>query len=163
MDMYPEAPVHVLFMDKQKMKHFFPVERIRVVPSVQRIYDCFKNQRITLPFLPKAVESIDLSSYETVIISHTAFVHGVITKPETRCIVYYHTPARYLWDRTFEYRKEIGWNKGVKGIFLQTLLHKLRIWDYQASQRHDITLANSYNVANRLKKYYKLSPTVIYP
>jgi glycosyltransferase involved in cell wall biosynthesis len=37
------------------------------------------------------------------------------------------------------------------------------MWDFQASQRHDITLANSKNVAQRIKKYYKLDAQIIYP
>ena len=37
------------------------------------------------------------------------------------------------------------------------------MWDFQASQRHDITLANSSNVAKRLKKYYGLNAKIIYP
>lgn len=43
------------------------------------------------------------------------------------------------------------------------MLKGLRMWDYQASQRHDITLANSSNVAKRLKKYYWLESQIIYP
>lgn len=43
------------------------------------------------------------------------------------------------------------------------MLKWLRMWDFQASQRHDITLANSSNVAKRLKKYYWLDAEVIYP
>jgi hypothetical protein len=37
------------------------------------------------------------------------------------------------------------------------------MWDFQASQRHDITLANSHNVARRIKKYYKIEAEVVYP
>ena len=66
-----------------------------------------KNQRFCLPFMSRAVESLDLSEYDVVIADNSAFVHGCITKPETKFIVYYHTPARYMWDRTNEYKKEI--------------------------------------------------------
>jgi len=113
--------------------------------------------------MAKAVESFDLSEYDVVIASHSAFVHGAITKPETKFIIYYHTPARYMWDRTNEYKKEIKWNTGIKRWLLNSILYKLRMWDYQASQRHDITLANSLNVAQRLKKYYHLDSQVVYP
>jgi hypothetical protein len=38
----------------------------------------------------------------------------VITKPETKTIVYYHAPARYMWDWTNEYKNDIGWKNGIK-------------------------------------------------
>jgi glycosyltransferase involved in cell wall biosynthesis len=68
-----------------------------------------------------------------------------------------------MWDRTNEYKKEIGWNSGIKKIILNWMLKSLRMWDFAASQRHDITLANSSNVVKRLKKYYKLDAEVVYP
>jgi glycosyltransferase involved in cell wall biosynthesis len=68
-----------------------------------------------------------------------------------------------MWDRTNEYKKEIGWNNWIKLFILNWMLKWLRMWDFQASGRHDITLANSSNVAKRLKKYYWLDAKVIYP
>lgn len=164
LDMYPNADLFTLIYDEQKVGSVFPREKIKYIPGItQNIYHIFKNQRFCLPFMSKGVESMDLSEYDVVLVSNSAFVHGVITKPETKCIVYYHTPARYMWDRTNEYKKEIGWNKGIKLFILNWMLRDLRMWDFQASQRHDITLANSMNVAKRLKKYYWLESKVIYP
>ena len=37
------------------------------------------------------------------------------------------------------------------------------MWDYIASQRHDITLSNSLTTAKRLKKYFRLESQVLYP
>lgn len=56
-------------------------------------------------FMPRAVESIDFSEYDIVIASSSWFAHWAITKTETKFIVYYHSPARYLWDWTNEYKK----------------------------------------------------------
>jgi glycosyltransferase involved in cell wall biosynthesis len=39
----------------------------------------------------------------------------------------------------------------------------MRIWDYEAAQRPDYIIANSRNVARRIKKYYRRKSTVIYP
>jgi glycosyltransferase involved in cell wall biosynthesis len=68
-----------------------------------------------------------------------------------------------MWDRTNEYKKEIWWNKWLKLFILNWMLKSLRMWDFQASQRHDITLCNSKNVAKRIKKYYWLEAEVVYP
>ena len=164
LEMYPKADLFPLIYDEQKVGSVFPRQKIKYIPGItQNIYHLFKNQRLCLPFMSAGVESIDLSEYDVVIASNSAFVHGAITKPETKFIVYYHTPARYMWDRTNEYKKEIGWDTGIKLFILNWMLKNLRIWDFQASQRHDITLANSSNVAKRLKKYYGLDAKIIYP
>ncbi len=164
LEMYPKADLFTLIYDEEKVGSIFPKEKIKFIPGItQNIYTFFKNQRLCLPFMSRWVESIDLSEYDIVIASNSAFVHGVITKPETKFIVYYHTPARYMWDRTNEYKREIGWDKWIKLFILNWMLKGLRMWDFQASQRHDITLANSSNVAKRLKKYYGLNAKIIYP
>lgn len=162
--MYPEADIFTLIYDEEKVKSIFPKEKIKYIPKItQNIFKLTKNQRFCLPFMSRAVESIDLSEYDVVIADNSAFVHWCITKPETKFIVYYHTPARYMWDRTNEYKNEIWWKSWIKLFILNWMLKKLRSWDFPASQRHDITIANAFNVAKRLKKYYKLDSEVIYP
>ncbi len=164
LNMYPEADLFTLIYDEEKVSKVFPKNKIKFIPGItQNIYKLFWNQRFCLPFMSRWVESLDLSEYDVVIASNSAFIHGAITKPETKFIVYYHTPARYMWDRTNEYKKEIWWNSWIKLFILNWMLKWLRMWDFQASQRHDITLANSTNVAKRLKKYYWLEARVIYP
>ena len=164
LDIYPNADLFTLIYDEKKVGSVFPKEKIKQVPKfTQIIYELFKNQRFCLPFMSRSTESLDLSEYDVVISSNSAFVHWCLTKPETKFIVYYHTPARYMWDRTNEYKKEIWWNKWIKLFILNYLLKSLRIWDYIASQRHNITIANSTNVAKRLKKYYNLDAKIIYP
>lgn len=161
---YPNADLFTLIYDESKVGKMFPKSKIKYVPNItQNIYNITKNQRLCLPFMSSWVESINLSEYDVVIASNSAFIHGCITKPETKFIVYYHTPARYMWDRTNEYKKEIWWNKWIKLFILNYMLKSLRMWDILASNRHDITLANSLNVAKRLKKYYKLDSEIVYP
>lgn len=162
--MYTDAHIYTLIYDEKKVWKVFPKNKItKVYKKTQNIYNLFWNQRFCLPYMQEWVESFDLSSYDIVIALNSAFVHGAITKPETKFIVYYHTPARYMWDRSNEYKKEIWFNKWIKLFLLNKFLKKLRIWDYIASKRHDITLCNSNNVKDRIKKYYNLDATVLYP
>jgi len=43
------------------------------------------------------------------------------------------------------------------------LVHKLRQWDFVAAQRPDFFIANSFNTASRIKKYYNRNSEVIHP
>jgi len=118
----------------------------------------------------RAVESLDLSGYDLVISSSSGFAHGCITGPDTKHIVYYHSPARYLWDATHEVQENLGSRLDVPGLpriralIVGKLLGKMRIWDYVAAGRHDVTVANSHEVAKRIKKYYrKDTDHIVYP
>lgn len=70
---------------------------------------------------------------------------------------------RYVWDWTHEYAKEKGYSTGVKSLFGRLVIHYLRLWDQASAERVDRWIANSKNVQNRIKKYYRFDSTVIYP
>ena len=167
---FPEADIFTLIYDEEKVWNIFPKQNInKQVFSLksQKIYSIFKKQRFCLPFMANSVESLDLSEYDIVLCSSSWFAHWAITKPETLFITYYHSPARYLWDWTNEYKRDLWLNKWIKKITLKPLINKiflnLRKWDYIASNRVDISLANSKNTQKRIKKYYKKQTEILYP
>lgn len=170
LSIFPDADLFTLIYDEKKVEKVFPKEKInsRVFSlKSQKIYNFTKKQRFCLPFMAGSVESLDFSNYDLVICSSSWFAHGAITKPETKFVVYYHSPARYMWDWTNEYKADLWLNYWWKSIFLKPLINKLflhlRIWDVIASNRVDITLANSKNTANRIRKYYKKDSILLYP
>jgi glycosyltransferase involved in cell wall biosynthesis len=70
-----------------------------------------------------------------------------------------------MWDWTFEFQRDLK-IPFLKKFFiykLRKILLKLRIWDVIASNRVDVILANSYNTASRIKKYYKKEAEVLFP
>lgn len=165
-NMYPEADLYTLIYDEKKLAKHFPKKDIH--PSCfslwsQRVYSLTKKQRLCLPFMPKSVESLDFSEYDIVIVSSSAIAHWLITKPETKIILYYHAPARYLWDWTHESQKSLSISKGLLWYFYKNFLKELRIWDYIASQRESIKIANSKTTQKRLQKYYRVNSQVIFP
>ena len=166
MGMFPEADIFTLIYDEKKTGSVFPKEKIH--PSYkklssQKLYNIFWKQRLCLPFMKRSVEQLHLSEYNLVIVSSSWFAHGVITKPETKTVVYSHSPMRYIWDWTNEYKKDIGWESGIKGFILNRLFLHLRQWDYIASKRSDILIANSKNCQSRITKYYRKESSVLYP
>ena len=145
------------------MSEFFPWKEIITPKITQRIFKLFKNQRLCLPFMARWIESLDFSDYDLVVCSSSWFAHWAITKPECKFIVYYHAPARYMWDWTNEYKKEIWANRWLKWYILNKLFLKLRIWDFIASKRSDIAFANSSNTQSRITKYHRKDSIVLYP
>lgn len=63
----------------------------------------------------------------------------------------------------FQYLKESGLNKGIKGFIAKYFLHKLRIWDVSTANRPDHYIAISHYIAARIKKIYNKESIVIYP
>jgi glycosyltransferase involved in cell wall biosynthesis len=112
--------------------------------------------------MPLGVEKFDLSKYDLVVSDSASFAKGVIVRPKTRHICYCHTPTRYVWDDSHKYVREFSYPGFIKNL-APPLLSYLRLWDEAASARPDFYIANSFFVAQRIKKYYNRPAEVIYP
>ena len=103
---YPDAPIHTLLYDPKKMGGYLAGRDMRA-SFLNKLPEFFKsNKRLLLPFLPKAIESLDLSGYDLIISSSSAFAKGAIKNPKAVHICYCHSPARFLWDYKDEYQKD---------------------------------------------------------
>ena len=170
MKLFPDATIFTLIYDEKKCGKVFPREKIS--PQVwksktQKRYNLFKKQRFCLALMAISVENFDFSEYDLVICSSSWFDHWAITKPETKFVVYCHSPARYMWDWTNEYKRDLGLNSWWKKYFLKPFIertfYKNRQWDLMASSRADLIIANSKNTSNRIKKYYRRESEILYP
>jgi len=116
-----------------------------------------------LPFLPLAIEQLDLRKYDIILSSSHTVAKGVITTPQQLHICYCHATMRFAWDLTFDYLKHNFMGQGFPGIFTRYLLHRLRQWDVLSANRVDYFIANSQHTANRIWRYYRRPAEVIYP
>ena len=159
-EIWPEAPIFVLFHDRARWPEF----RWRDVrPSVlQGMPGVLRYYRWTLPMMPAATEHHDLTEFDVVLSSASAFAKGVVTRPDALHICYCHTPTRYLWTDTHSYLKDLRTNRFIKFI-LPFVLTSLRMWDRTSALRVDKFIANSQTVAGRIKKYYERGSDLIYP
>ncbi len=159
---WPEAPVYTLMYTPETLKRNVDGWDIRPSPLQRNL---FKHQwRLLRPEMPTAIESFDLAEYDVVLSSSSAFAHGVLTRPETLHLCYYHAPMRFAWDYKDQYLVEHNATTGPKSWLLRRIIHKLRSWDQLASTRPDIAIANSVVTAARLKKYYRRNKaTIIHP
>ncbi len=159
--LYPEAPTFVLFHDRAKAHEAFQDRQIREsflkwLPGGRSHY------RWYLPLMPLATEKHNLSGFEVVLSSSSAFSKGIVTSPQTLHLCYCHTPTRFLWTDSQSYLDELDANPLIK-FFLPPLLSRLRLWDQLSANRVDQFIANSETVARRIQKFYRRESEVIYP
>ncbi|HZS83357.1 MAG TPA: glycosyltransferase [Stellaceae bacterium] len=156
---FPDADIFTHVYVPSKISDTIKAHRIRTtfiakLPMASRLYQKY------LPLMPMALEQLDLSAYDLVISSESGPAKGVITRPDALHVCYCHTPMRYLWNSYHAYKSAA--NPATRLLML-TLMHRLRLWDLASAARVDYFIANSENVASRIRKYYRRSAKVIYP
>lgn len=161
-DLFPQADLFFLTYSPKNL----PKEFVNKIDN-HKIKAAFTNKlRRFTPLVrllaPKAIESFNFQDYDLVISNCNSYAKGAIVPTDTVHISYIHSPTRYLWDYKDQYLDEHAKN-GFSRSILRRLFFKQRQWDFMAAHRPDLILANSKNVANRIKKYYGLESRVLYP
>ncbi len=130
---------------------------------IQHIPGARRHFRWMLPLFPRAIESLDVSSYDLVISISHAVAKGVRTHPGQLHICYCNTPMRYAWDLRSQYLPENGLGAGLRGRLAHRMLDRLREWDRRTSSRVTHFIANSGFVRERIARSYQRDATVIHP
>jgi glycosyltransferase involved in cell wall biosynthesis len=158
-EIFPQADIFTHVYDPGKISelirgHNVTTTFINSLPRARRYYKHY------LPFMPLALEQLDLRGYDLVISSESGPAKGVIPAADAVHICYCHTPMRYIWHMFQDYRKSASW---LPRLLMAPLCHYIRSWDAVASMRVDHFIANSQTVAARIAKYYRRDATVIHP
>ncbi|MEL6208120.1 MAG: glycosyltransferase, partial [Pseudomonadota bacterium] len=136
---YPDADIYTHVYDPEQVS-----ERIRERPVTEtfvgRLPGARRHHALYLPFMPRALEELDLTGYDLVISSESGPAKGVIAHPDATHICYCHSPMRYLYDHYPQYRETLG---PLKRALFSHLAHKLRQWDVTTAARVDHFVANS--------------------
>ena len=158
-EMYPDAPIYTSVYDPSMLPPVFQEMDIR--PSfLQRIPFISRTLPYYISLMPLAFEQFDLQEYDVVLSSTTSFAKGVITSPNCVHICYCNTPMRFAW-RYHDYMRER--NVGtLRRMMLALMLHPIRSWDAVSANYVDYFIANSYNIARRISKFYRRDSYVIY-
>ena len=160
-ELYPEAPIYTLICNHSKMEE--PLKSANIITSyLQKKKEC-TNHRKLFPFMPTAIESFDLTGYDMVLSSSSSVAKGVITHPDAIHICYCHSPMRYAWEFSYEYAGKMSGKGKLVRKLLSYFLTWIRVWDYASAARVDYFIANSENVAKRIRKHYKRDAVVIPP
>lgn len=159
-EIWPEAPVYTAYYDPKglgvnasKFKDWkIKTSWLQNLPFAGKLISPFRI------IAPKIFEGFDFSEYDLVISSCNIYFSKAVTAKKS--ISYIHTPPRYLYGYTtsFNYKKR-WWTR----VVAEVVNHYLRVVDFETSQRPDLLIANSKNVKERIKKFYRRDAEVIYP
>ncbi|HWQ99345.1 MAG TPA: glycosyltransferase, partial [Candidatus Methylomirabilis sp.] len=160
-EMFPDAPTFTLFYDAERAHPSFQHRDIRT-SMLQKWPFTKRHENWTLPFMPMAVEHLDLTGFDLVISSSSSFAKGVIAAPGATHVCYLHTPTRFLWQERMSYVNDLPQPRIVKNV-LPHFLHRLRMWDRLAAERPDVVVTNSETSKRRIERYYGREASVIHP
>lgn len=160
---YPEADLYAVVDFLPKDKRNFIQNKNVTTTFIQNLPKAKSKFRKYLPFMPLAIEQLDLSKYDVVISNSHCVAKGIITGPDQLHISYVHSPIRYAWDLQNQYLEEANLKHGLKGWIAKIILHYMRLWDYRTSNNVDYFLCNSKYIAKRIQKCYRREARVIYP
>jgi glycosyltransferase involved in cell wall biosynthesis len=144
---WPDAPVYTALYDERAVGDLVPRARVRT-SFLQRFPLREKLFRAYAPLYPRAFESFDLSAYDLVVSSTTAWAKGVIVRPDAVHVSYINTVSRFVFDAA----RYVG-GFGL-GALARPLIRRLAAWDVRAAQRPTRFVANSRNVARRVRRWY---------
>jgi len=157
--MYPDADIFTAVYDEQGTEGRFAHRPIKT-SVLQRLRPTARTFRPLLPLYPYAMEAMDLSGYELVVSSSSAWAHGVIVDERAVHVCYCHNPFRYAWNA----RETALAGRGPLGrAALSAVLSRWRQWDWIAAQRVDRYVANSYTTQRRVSRYFNREASVVYP
>jgi glycosyltransferase involved in cell wall biosynthesis len=158
--LWPEADVFTPIYDEEGTQGRFADREIHT-SFLQRLRPHARNFRALLPLYPSAIESFDLSGYDLVISSSSAWAHAVICEERTTHVCYCHNPFRYAWNerhRTLAERANPITRAALRGFF-----RRWREWDWIAAQRVDRYITNSATTQARIKAYFGRESRVVHP
>jgi glycosyltransferase involved in cell wall biosynthesis len=159
-ELWPDAPIFTAIYDEEGTEGRFAQRDVRPT-FLQRLRPSARTFRALLPLYPAAIESVDLSGFDLVVSSSSAWAHAVICDEHTVHVDYCHNPFRYAWndrDRTLAARRD-----PVSRAVLRSLFHRWRQWDWIAAQRVDGYVANSNTTRRRIRAYFNRDSRVVHP
>jgi glycosyltransferase involved in cell wall biosynthesis len=158
-DMYPQADLFTAIYDPRGTEGRFEHRTVNT-SFLQRLRPTARSFRPLLPFYPYAMEALDLSGYDLVVSSSSAWAHGVIVDPDAVHVCYCHNPFRYAWNARDETLNQRG---VLQRAALRMVFQRWRQWDWIAAQRVDRYIANSETTRRRIRRYFGRESDVVYP
>ena len=158
--MFPKAPIFTTLFDPQEIGRPLADADVRV-SWMRRLPNWRRNFRSFMPLYPLAVRSFDLSGYDVVITSSSAFAKGVRVPREALHLCYCYTPMRWAWS--FDRYTELSAMSSSAKLAAKLTLPALRRWDTSTSRGVDRFVAISTEVSHRIRATYGRGSEIVFP
>jgi glycosyltransferase involved in cell wall biosynthesis len=158
--LWPEADIFTPVYDEEGTGGRLAHRNVQT-SFLQKLHPNRRTFRALLPFYPAAVESFDLSGYDIVISSSSAWAHAVLCDEGAVHVCYCHNPFRYAWNerhRTLSERSDPLTRAALRGFF-----RRWREWDWIAAQRVDRYVTNSRTTQARIRAYFGREARIVHP
>ena len=159
-EMWPDADIYTAVYDPNGTEGRFADRKVHS-SFLQRLRPSARTFRALLPLYPTAIESLDLSGYDLVVSSSSAWAHAVLCDERSVHVSYCHNPFRYAWSdrqRTLARRRD-----PFTRALLRQAFSRWRQWDWIAAQRTDRYIANSRTTQARILAYFGRESTIVHP
>ena len=155
---WPEAPIYTALYDEEAVGDLIPRERVRT-SFLASIPGANKNFRYFAPLYPRAFESFDLSKFDVIVSSTSAWAKGVRFRTDAVHVCFIHTVSRFLFD----YDRYVGTLlPEAASPIARVMVDRLVKWDLRAATAPTRFVANSQTVADRVRKYYHRDSEVLH-
>lgn len=158
--LWPDAPIFTTLTNRNKIG---PLRNADIRTTyLQLPYQLSGKHQWLLPWMPRAIETIDLRGFDTILSSSHAIGKGIVPPSSARHICYCHTPMRYAWEMEDDYLNDFKIPHFLRKAIKQKLKH-IRRWDMTSAQRVDTFIANSTTIQERIQRIYNRDAIVIHP
>jgi glycosyltransferase involved in cell wall biosynthesis len=155
LDAFPGAPLHTSLFNRTTTFPEFADANITTL-ALDRVGALRRSHRLALPFLAPAFSTHHVEA-DVVMCSSSGWSHGL--KTEGRKVVYCHSPARWLYQRS----RYLGPAAGVTAPTLAALRPWLVAWDRRAAQSAHRYLTNSTLVQRHIRSTYGIDAEILPP
>lgn len=155
---FPKAPIYT--MAYQPENTYAEFKECHIITSwMQKIVSNEKTmRRLFFPLGVWAMQQLDVTGYDVVLISSTYSAKYVKVSPNALVINYCHTPFRLAWYP--ESYKQYTTATGLKKIAFNTVIKILRKIDYEAAQRTGFFIANSTEIRGKIRNIYHFNKKI---
>ncbi len=157
--LWPHADVFTAVYDEDGTEGRFSHRSVNA-SFLQRLRPTARTFRALLPLYPAAIESLELSGYDLVISSSSAWAHAVLCGEHPVHVSYCHNPFRYAWS---ERDPTLARRSALARPLLRMMLRRWRRWDWIAAQRTDRYIANAHTTQQRIRAYYGREARIVHP
>lgn len=160
-ELFPTAPIFTLFHEPGAMPAALEAHEI-VSSLLDRLPGARARHRHLLPFMPAAMQALELPPVDVVISSSHCVAKAVRVPRGAKHLSYVHAPLRYMWDRFDDY---FGPGRASLPVRLgaRVLRPALQAWDVRTAAGVDRFLANSEHVAAQVAQRYRRFARVVPP